>query len=426
MQFYSTNNKSQLVSFKEAVKKGLPEDNGLFMPAVIPQLPKEFFDSLDTLSIPEIGYEILKPFVSEDVPDVVLKDICHDAFSFELPLVNVDENINVLELYHGPTLAFKDFGARFMARVLGYFNAENNSKNTILVATSGDTGSAVASGFYEVENVEVVILYPEGKISDLQEKQMTTLGKNIHAVAIDGTFDDCQRLVKAAFLDQELSSKYGLTSANSINIARLLPQMVYYFYAWSRLADKSKPIVFSVPSGNFGNLTAGMIARKMGLPIDHFIAATNVNDIVPEYLESGNFNPRPSIETISNAMDVGNPSNFVRLQEIFNQSLDQFNKELTGYHYSDDETRETIKEVYTDKEYILDPHGAIGYRALQAYLKLNDVTGVVLETAHPIKFGEVVEPLIDKQLTLPESLKSVMELEKQREYCSSGFVNFNA
>lgn len=426
MQFHSTQNKSELVSFKEAVQKGLPSDNGLFMPEVIPQLSDDFYKRINSLGIPEIGYEVLKPYTGEDIPDEVLRGLCHDAFSFDVPMVKVENNINVLELYHGPTLAFKDFGARFMARVLGYFNKESNTKNTILVATSGDTGSAVANGFFEVDNIEVVILYPEGKVSELQEMQMTTLGKNIHAIAVEGTFDDCQQLVKMAFLDFDLSSRYGLTSANSINIARLLPQMIYYFYAWSKITDKLKPIVYSVPSGNFGNLTAGLIAKKMGLPISHFIAATNVNDIVPQYLESGDFIPRPSIETISNAMDVGNPSNFIRLQELFNNSFEQFQSKLTGYHYTDDETRETMAEVYHNIGYILDPHGAIGYRALQSYIKDLDVTGVVLETAHPVKFGKEVEPLINKSIKLPEILKSTIHQDKKMVNCSTRFEDFSS
>ncbi|RLD25269.1 MAG: threonine synthase [Bacteroidetes bacterium] len=427
MQYYSTNNKNYKVSLAEAVRKGLPEDNGLFMPETIPQLPSDFFQNISSWSLAEIGYKILYPFASEAIPDNVLKEICDDAFSFEVPLVEVEKNMYSLELYHGPTLAFKDFGARFMARALGYFNSGEETRNTILVATSGDTGSAVANGFYKVDNVDVVILYPQGKVSDLQEKQMTTLGHNIQAIAIDGKFDDCQRLVKKTFLDKSLTEQFGLTSANSINIARLLPQMLYYFYAYGQLSDIDKQIVFSVPSGNYGNLTAGTIAKKMGLPVHHFIAATNANDIVPHYLDTGEFEPKSSIETISNAMDVGDPSNFVRLQELFNHSLAEFRSELSGYSYSDQQTRETILEVYDENKYILDPHGAIGYRALDEFMKHeNEVMGVFLETAHPIKFREAIEPLIGKELELPEQLVSVMKAEKKSNNCSVDYNDFKS
>ena len=424
MNFYSTKNKKQVVGFKEAVKLGLPKDNGLFMPEYIPALTDEFLSNLDSYNLAEIGYTVLQRFVGEEIPNDVLKSICNDAFSFEVPLIKLNENIYSMELYHGPTLAFKDFGARFMARVLGYFNKGENTRNTILVATSGDTGSAVASGFYQVDNVDVIILYPRGKVSDLQERQMTTLGHNIQAIAIDGNFDDCQRLVKSAFLDIPLANKFGLTSANSINIARMLPQMIYYFYAYGQLASQGQKVVFSVPSGNYGNLTAGVIAKKMGLPIHHFLAATNANNIIPDYLESGKFEPKPSQETISNAMDVGDPSNFVRLQELFNHSLSEFKSELSGYWYSDNETRDTISKVYNEIDYILDPHGAIGYRALDTYQDGNDVTGVFLETAHPIKFRQAIEPLINIELKLPEQLNTVMEAEKKSTACSSDYGDF--
>ena len=403
---------------------GLPNDEGLFMPVEIPQLSEGFIDKLSELSLPEIGFEILKPFVNEAIPDEVLRQICNDAFSFPAPIVELKENLYSIELYHGPTLAFKDFGARFMSRILGYFNASNNNKNTILVATSGDTGSAVADGFYQVENVDVVILYPQGKVSDLQEKQMTTLGHNIHAMAIDGNFDDCQRLVKAAFMDKELSERYGLTSANSINIARLLPQMLYYFYAYGRVTSNDKPVVFSVPSGNYGNLTAGVMAKKMGLPINHFIAAANANNIVPQYLATGKFEPIPSIETISNAMDVGNPSNFARLQAIFNNSLANFRSEVSGYSYSDAQTRESIAQAYQEFDYVADPHGAIGYRALREYLNENDIIGVFLETAHPIKFNQEVEAIIGHEISVPETLAANLDAEIKSHPCSSEYNEF--
>jgi threonine synthase len=424
MKFYSTNNTNYKVGLEEAVRLGLPNDGGLFMPQEIPQLPDKFLDNLSSLSMPEIGYEILKPFVEDDIDDENLKNICLEAFSFPLPLIQLKDSHYSLELYHGPTLAFKDFGARFMARLLGHFNRTNKDKTTILVATSGDTGSAVADGFFNVENVEVVILYPQGKVSDLQEKQMTTLGGNIHAIAIDGNFDDCQRLVKTAFGDEELSSRYGLTSANSINIARLLPQMLYYFYAYGLVADKNNPMVFSVPSGNYGNLTAGILAKKMGLPVQHFIAATNANDIVPNYLTTGNFEPKPSIETISNAMDVGNPSNFARLQAIFNNSLAEFRTEISGYSYSDDQTRQTIKKVYDELGYVLDPHGAIGYRALEEHLDDNITIGIFLETAHPIKFKQEIEPVIGLEIPIPDLLENVLKANKKSSPCDSEYNDF--
>jgi threonine synthase len=424
MRFYSTNNKNYTVGLEEAVRLGLPSDNGLFMPEEILHLPDSFFANLSSLNLAEIGFEVLQPYTHNAIPDNVLADICRDAFSFAAPLVSIGENILALELYHGPTLAFKDFGARFMARLLGHFNHHKTERTTILVATSGDTGSAVAAGFYQVENVDVVILYPQGKVSDLQEQQMTSLGGNIQVIAIDGAFDDCQNLVKAAFLDSELTKRYGLTSANSINIARLLPQMIYYFYAFGQVSDGQTPVVFSVPSGNFGNLTAGLLAKKMGLPIRHFIAATNVNEIVPQYLKTGNFAPKKSIETISNAMDVGNPSNFTRLQALFNNSLAEFRSEITGYSFSDNQTRETIKHLFNEFDYVADPHGAIGYRALSEYLDSRDATGVFLETAHPIKFKQDVEPLINSAITIPKSLSDVLLAEKKSPYGTTNFDEF--
>lgn len=424
MNFYSTNNNNYTVGLEEAVRLGLPDDEGLFMPEEIPQLPDSFFTELSKRSLADIGYEILWPYVHREVPDNILKNICSDAFSFPAPLVKLNDNIYSLELYHGPTFAFKDFGGRFMARLLGYFNASNKGRNTILVATSGDTGSAVAAGFYQVENVDVIILYPKGKVSVLQEKQMTTLGGNVQAIAIDGNFDDCQKLVKTAFMDKKLSEKFGLTSANSINVARLLPQMIYYFYAYAQVFNKNKPVVFSVPSGNYGNLTAGVLAKKMGLPINHFIASANANDIVPHYLTTGDFEPKPSIETISNAMDVGNPSNFSRLQTIFNNSLDEFRSEISGYSYSDKQTRESIKKVYDEFGYMADPHGAIAYRALTEYLAENDVVGVFLETAHPIKFNQEVEAIIGSKIAMPDSLTAVMDAEIKSHPCSSNYDDF--
>jgi threonine synthase len=424
MRFYSTRNKNNTVGLEEAIRQGLPRDNGLFMPAEYPLLPDKFFANLSGLSLAEIGFDVLRPYTSNTIPDEVLANICGEAFSFPAPLVATNEKIHALELYHGPTLAFKDFGARFMARLLGYFNRKKNDRTTILVATSGDTGSAVAAGFYQAENVDVVILYPDGKVSELQEKQMTTLGDNIHTIAVKGTFDDCQSLVKKAFLDIELTNKYGLTSANSINIARLLPQMIYYFYAFGKVSEKGIPVVFSVPSGNFGNLTAGLLAKKMGLPIDHFIAATNANEIVPHYLKTGDFEPKPSIETISNAMDVGNPSNFTRLQAIFNNSLTEFRSEISSYSYTDDQTRETIRSLFGEYGYIADPHGAISNRALNEYLEDGKGVGVFLETAHPIKFKQEVEPLIGHAIAIPESLSVVLLTEGQSQPGTANFKEF--
>lgn len=422
MIFYSTNNKNNRVGIEDAVRHGLAIDKGLFMPSDIPSLPSSFINQLSANTLPEIAFTVLKPFFSEVVTDSELASICQDAFSFDAPLIKVEDNIYSLELYHGPTLAFKDFGARFMARILGHLNKDNQNKNTILVATSGDTGSAVASGFYKVNNTEVVILYPKGKVSDLQEKQMTTLGANIHAIAINGTFDDCQRLVKQAFLDDEIATRFGLTSANSINLARLLPQMIYYFHAYGQLAQFNKPIVFSVPSGNYGNLTAGLIAQKMGLPIDHFIAASNANKIVPEYLNTGEYHPKPSVETISNAMDVGDPSNYVRMQEVLNHSLTQFRDHISGFSYSDEETKATIESLYKNEGYIADPHGAIGYQALKDYILEKDFTGIFLETAHPIKFRQSVEPVIGSELPVPASLELAL---RGKVKSSKSTVNYN-
>jgi threonine synthase len=426
MKFYSTNNQDNQVDFDVAVRRGLAFDRGLYMPASIPQLNEEFIKALDKMALPQIAIEILKPFVSGHIADERLEALSYDAFDFNLPLVEVEKNLYALELYHGPTLAFKDFGARFMARTLGELNAGGAHQNTMLVATSGDTGSAVASGFYKVPNTQVVILYPKGKVSALQEKQMTTLGENIKAIAIDGTFDDCQRLVKEAFMDRQLSEKLGLTSANSINLARLLPQMLYYFYAVGQLRAKGKPIVFSVPSGNYGNLTAGLIANKMGLPIEHFLAASNANKIVPDYLHTGEFKPKPSIKTISNAMDVGDPSNFARMYDLFGGQHPAFLEKMTGYNYSDNETRTAIKELKERCNYIADPHGAIGYMALKEYMAEHEVTGIFLETAHPIKFRDEVEPVIEVEIQLPYILKNILDKDVKASQCGKTFNEFKA
>lgn len=433
MKYFSTNNPNHKVSFQEAVRKGLPDDNGLFLPENIPTLPDSFFEALPNLSLQDIGLEIAKLFIGDEIPEADLKALVKEVLSFETPIIKVEENVYSLELYHGPTLAFKDVGARFMARCLSYFNqpslsADRQKKEevTVLAATSGDTGSAVANGFLGVEGVQVVLLYPKGKVSPFQEKQMTTLGQNITALEIEGSFDDCQSLVKTAFLDQELSKRLGLTSANSINIARLIPQSFYYFYAYGQLIQQiDKPIVFSVPSGNYGNLTAGIFAQRMGLPIHHFVASTNANDIIPHYLNTGKFTPKPSVQTISNAMDVGNPSNFARLNHLFGDSQKKFKDAVSGYSYTDYETKESLIQL-NDLEYIADPHGAVGYLGLKEYQKTNDVVGVFLETAHPIKFKEVVEPVLNTTLEVPSSLKAFLDKEKVAVSSTSDYYKFKA
>ncbi|MCR6637934.1 MAG: threonine synthase [Sporocytophaga sp.] len=415
MRLYSTNRSAAEVSFKEAVFKGLPDDNGLFMPVSIPQLPSSFFDTIDKLSFQEIAFQVTKALIGDEIPDADLKKIIDDVLSFDAPLVKVEENISVLELFHGPSLAFKDFGARFMAKIMSYFLQKEKKEIHILVATSGDTGSAVAQGFLGMAGIKVTILYPSGKVSDIQEKQLTTLGQNITALEVDGTFDDCQRLVKEAFLDKELNSKINLSSANSINISRLIPQSFYYFYAYSKLKSLGLPVVFSTPSGNFGNLCGGLIAKRMGLPIHKFIASTNANDVVPEFLETGIFSPRPSVATISNAMDVGNPSNYARLVELYGKDLGAIKKDIFGTRYNDEETAQAIEKVYKAGGYIMDPHGAVAYLGLKEYAKTTGekFSGVFLATAHPSKFIEVVEDIINKKIELPERLQSIVNKKKR-------------
>ncbi|MBN2639345.1 MAG: threonine synthase [Bacteroidales bacterium] len=422
MQFYSTNHQSKKVGFREAVLKGLADDKGLYFPEGIPLLPEKFFKDLNQLSLPEIGYHFLKPYVGDELTAIELKYLLEDALNFDIPLFEIDSGLSVLELFHGPTLAFKDVGARTMARFLSRFAA--NQKTTILVATSGDTGSAVAHGFYGVDNVEVVILYPKGKVSLLQEKQFTTLGGNITALEVDGNFDDCQRMVKEAFADKELKEKLTLSSANSINIARLLPQAIYYFYAYGQLKDKSKPLVFSVPSGNYGNLTAGLIAKRSGLPVARFIASSNRNDVVPEYFQTGYFRPRPSISTISNAMDVGNPSNFARMLELYNNDLRKMMSEISAYSFSDEQTRNVISEFYRQNQYILDPHGAVAYLGLDAFKSDHiEMYGIFLETAHPAKFKFIVEEQITVPVTMPESLSESLQKKMHKLQISATFYH---
>lgn len=413
MNYYSLNNKDIKVSFQEAVIQGLAPDRGLYFPETIAKLPKSFFDTIETLSNEEIAFEVIKQFVGTEIPENELKHIVKETLSFEFPLIEVEENVYSLELFHGPTMAFKDVGARFMSRCLAYFNRNKNQKNTVLVATSGDTGGAVASGFLGVKGVKVVILYPSGKVSDIQERQLTTLGQNIIALEVDGVFDDCQDMVKKAFLDETLVHK-NLTSANSINIARWLPQMFYFFFAYKKLKKHSKPLVVSCPSGNFGNICAGIIAKKLGLPISHFVASTNVNDTVPKFLQYGIYEAKTSVATISNAMDVGNPSNFVRIQEMYNNNLIEFEKDFSSYSYTDEETKFAMKNIYTNSGYVAEPHGAVGYLGLKKELQnYPNAIGFFLETAHPIKFLDVVEPILDIKLQIPKQIESVLNKKKK-------------
>lgn len=414
MNYYSLNKKAPNASFKASVIKGIAPDKGLYFPEHITRLPASFFENIDNLSYEEIAFEAIKQFVSPDIPEDVLKTIIAETLSFDFPIAKINENVSTLELFHGPTMAFKDVGARFMARCLGYFNQNNSEEVTVLVATSGDTGGAVANGFLGVKGVNVVILYPSGKVSDIQEKQLTTLKQNITAIEVDGVFDDCQDMVKRAFLDEELTSKMQLTSANSINVARWLPQMFYFFFAYKQLYKTHKKIVFSVPSGNFGNICAGMMAQQLGLPIHHFVASNNENNVVTEYLTTKLYQPKPSVQTISNAMDVGNPSNFIRIQEIYKNDFDALKSNLSSYSFSDNATRVALKELYNNFKYVADPHGAVGYLGCKAYLKEDtNAHCVFLETAHPTKFLDVVEEVISKTIALPPQIEAVMDQEKK-------------
>ena len=394
------------------------------MPEKIPSMEKSFFHELKNLTLPEISFEVSKMLFGEDVPADILKDICFDAINFETPVVHVRGAIHSLELFHGPTLAFKDVGARYMARLLAWLVKDYKNEIHVLVATSGDTGSAVANGFLGVDGIKVHVLYPSGKVSEIQEIQFTTLGSNIDAIEIEGSFDDCQKLVKSAFSDPQLSLKLTLTSANSINLARLLPQSFYYWDAWRQL-DMSENLVFCVPSGNFGNLTAGLIAARMGLRVDQFISATNINDIVPSYLESGVYSPKPSIQTLANAMDVGNPSNFARMLDLYTHSHSKMVADICAYSYTDDEIRASIKNTYRETGYLLDPHGATGFMASEAFLKKNpDKELVFFETAHPVKFRDTVEAEINQKIEVPERLKKFMEKEKVTTRMSNDFTEF--
>ena len=428
MKYYSTNRQAPDATLEEAVVKGLAADKGLFMPYVIKPLPQSFYDEIENFSFQEMAYRVADAFFGEDVPADTLKRIVYDTLSFDVPAVRIKENIWSLELFHGPTLAFKDVGARFMARLLGYFIRKEGKKQVnVLVATSGDTGSAVANGFLGVEGIHVYVLYPKGKVSEIQEKQFTTLGQNITALEVDGTFDDCQALVKNAFMDKELNAHMQLTSANSINVARFLPQAFYYFYAYAQMkkAGKADNLVVCVPSGNFGNITAGLFGRRMGLPVSRFIAANNRNDIFYQYLKTGEYSPRPSIATIANAMDVGNPSNFARILDLYGGSHDAIAAEISGATYTDEQIRDTVKRVYEENGYLLDPHGACGCRALEEGLKPGE-TGVFLETAHPAKFLQTVEEIIGTEVAIPEKLQAFMKGTKQSVPMAKDFAAFKA
>ena len=428
MKYYSTNHQAPDATLQEAVVKGLASDKGLFMPYEIKALSQSFYDQIENLSFQEIAYKVADAFFGEDIPAETLKQIVYDTLNFDAPVVKVKENIYSLELFHGPTLAFKDVGGRFMARLLGYFIKQEGQKQVnVLVATSGDTGSAVANGFLGVEGIHVYVLYPKGKVSDIQEKQFTTLGQNITALEVDGTFDDCQALVKNAFMDAELNAHMMLTSANSINVARFLPQAFYYFYAYAQLkkSGKADNLVICVPSGNFGNITAGLFGKRMGLPVKRFIAANNRNDIFYQYLQTAKYNPRPSVATIANAMDVGDPSNFARILALYENSHQAICAEISGATYTDEQIRETIKKIYQGTGYLLDPHGACGYSALEEGL-LNDEVGIFLETAHPAKFLDTVEGIIDDKVEIPAKLQEFMKGTKQSIEMSKDFESFKA
>jgi threonine synthase len=430
MKFYSTNNTESRVSFKDAVFNSMPQDKGLYMPVEIPRLDDKFLTNLDGYSLPEIAYHVAQNLLGDDIPADDLKAIIHDAINFYAPIVELEQDVYVLELFHGPSLAFKDFGARFMSRIMSYFLEAGEKQLDVLVATSGDTGGAVALGFLGVPNTRVTILYPKGKVSDIQELQLTTNGQNIRALEIDGTFDDCQALVKQAFTDDELNAKYRLTSANSINIARLIPQTFYYFNAYAQaLKQGQNKIVFSVPSGNFGNIGAGLLAWKMGLPVEQFIAATNANDTVPQFLATGVYQPKPSVATLSNAMDVGNPSNWVRIADIFKDDASQLNKLITGYSFNDEDTQKAIQAVFDHYQYVVCPHTAIAWQALKDYqqdIPAGDITGIFLSTAHPCKFPDVFPEHIAKHIDVPAQVEELQAKDKLSVELGKDFEGFKA
>ena len=426
MIFYSTKTKNLKASLETAVFQSLPPDNGLYMPENIPQLSTDFLNTIENRSFKEIATEVAHTLLADDISRDEIEKLIETAYDFEAPVVQITPDDYVLELFHGPSMAFKDFGARFMAALMSYFLIRSQKEIRILVATSGDTGGAVAQGFHKVPGISVTILYPSGKVSDIQEKQLTTLGYNVTAIEVDGTFDDCQKLVKEAFLDEELTSQFNLSSANSINIARLIPQSFYFFSAYAQLKKLGKPLVFSIPSGNFGNLSAGLLAYRMGLPVEQFIASTNVNNSVPRYLENGTFEPHPSIETVSNAMDVGNPSNFVRMVRFFDDDVEKVREKITGYFFDDEQTKKTMREVFGNTNYILCPHTAVAFSGLQEYRheKGGNFTGVFLSTAHPAKFIDLVEDTLGKPIDVPERLKSLLSLEKRSIKMKPSFSEF--
>ncbi|MBA2726874.1 MAG: threonine synthase [Parachlamydiaceae bacterium] len=427
MHFYSTNNKNIRVSLEDAVMKGLAEDGGLFMPDHIPHMPETFFNQIGSLSFQEIAFEVGKMFLEGIIPVNEQREIVSKAFNFEAPLKELSSDIYALELFHGPTLSFKDFGGRYMAQLMGYFMRHKNQTLNILVATSGDTGSAIAQAFFNVPGIRVWILYPEGKVSWSQEKQLTTMGGNITALEVVGSFDDCQKLVKQAFSDNVLRKKVNLTSANSINIARLIPQSFYYIYAYAQLKDKNKPMIISVPCGNFGNLTAGLLAQRIGLPVAHFMAATNINDTVPKYLHTGIFEPHLSKHTLSNAMDVGNPSNFARMLDLYDHQWKKMGIEVTGISYTDDQTKIAMQELFSKYGYLPDPHGAVAFLGLQSYMKNHQdkINGIFLETAHPAKFAEDVERITSQKVPIPKGLQDVLAKEKHSIKSSPNYDEFH-
>lgn len=414
MLYYSTNKQSPKADFKEATIKGQAPDKGLYFPESLPQLPAGFVENISDYSKEEIAFTAIEPFVGNTISKDILKKIVAETVNFEFPLVKIKDNIFSLELFHGPTLAFKDVGARFMSRCLGYFVQDISKPVTVLVATSGDTGGAVASGFYDIEGINVVILYPSGKVSSVQELQLTTLGKNITAIEIDGNFDDCQQMVKQAFADKKLNEELFLTSANSINVARWLPQQFYYFYAYQQWADKNNPPVVCVPSGNFGNICAGIVAHLAGLPVKHFVAAVNANDSVFKYLQTGNYQIQQAVSTLSNAMDVGNPSNFIRILELFKHEYPEIKNAVSSYSITDKETKITLKETLNQYNYLLDPHGAVAFAGLEKYLQQHpSAQGIILETAHPVKFYDVVETITGQPVKRPESIYGILQKKKE-------------
>ncbi len=427
MRFYSTKNPSAFYTFKEAALAGLAPDGGLFMPEIIPQLETSFFRDLSSFSLKEIAFKVSQALLQGNIADEDLQHIVELSLTFDAPLVALSQDLYTLELFHGPTLSFKDFGARFMARLLAYLNRDQDRKLHILAATSGDTGSAVAYGFLDVPGIKVWVLYPKGQVSWIQEQQLTTVGHNVTALEVEGSFDDCQALVKQAFNDKQLNRQMRLTSANSINIARLIPQTFYYFYAYAQLKNPCKPIVMAIPSGNFGNLTAGLIAKRMGLPIDRFVAATNINDSVPKYLQTGQFHPHPSHHTLSNAMDVGNPSNFARILDLYQNDLEKIRRDIFGASFTDDLTQEAIQDLQAKYHYIADPHGAVAYLGLMAYLQSTPFkTGIFLETAHPAKFLESVEPLVKVKIAIPDSLQQALNKKKITVPLRNNYQEFKA